>query len=63
MPRVIVLRYYNTFLPDDAKILDNPYKIWKYRMDAKLEKSVQGCIDEFAQLQNEINYNLFEPKF
>lgn len=53
-------RFYNNFLPDDSKILNNPYKLLKYRMDTKQQKKVKSFMEEFVAIQNSINSSLFD---
>ena len=50
------------FKPQDYKALNNPYKILKQRYEHQLENTVKGYIEETANLQGEINYNLYNLK-
>ncbi|KRX03130.1 hypothetical protein PPERSA_10211 [Pseudocohnilembus persalinus] len=54
------IKYYDSFMPDNMKIMNNPLKLLKYKMSVRDNNTLRGHMNELKFMDNELQTNLFE---
>lgn len=49
------IKFYDTFMPRDMKMMKSPYHLLKYKMSGKAQFNISNCISDLATINHSLN--------
>jgi hypothetical protein len=56
------IKYYDSFLPNDMKIMNSSFKLLKYKIYSRDKNTLKVCMEQLNSINSEISNNLFDSK-